>query len=85
MLKPVLPSPMVADGGTVTHTTTPLVGADRDELYQLVLRLKQADLRHRTPSTNKYLAAPNPVAMAWAEDWNLPREVHDFFILEAAV
>ncbi len=73
-----------ADGATVSLAANPLLGAERDEISQLVQRLKQADLRHRTPVLESKLQAPSPTALAWAEAWSLPREVHDFFVLEAA-
>ncbi|MCA3244685.1 MAG: hypothetical protein INF43_05225 [Alphaproteobacteria bacterium] len=81
----LLPSPLPAgaDGATVQVSATPLVGTERDEISQLVLRLKQADLRHRSPPQTP-AAAPTAAAVAWAEAWQLPREVHEFFTLETA-
>lgn len=81
----VLPStlPAEADGALVQVGSNPLVGAERDEISQLVMRLKQADLRHRSPP-QAAANAPTAVAVAWAESWQLPREVHEFFTLETA-
>ncbi|MBI1309261.1 MAG: hypothetical protein GC129_05385 [Proteobacteria bacterium] len=62
----------------------PLVGAERDEITQLVSRIKSADARTRQPVAPRY-AVPAPVSQAetqWAEDWQLPKEVLDYFIIE---
>lgn len=68
--------------GRVTMAPQPLVGAERDELTALVMRLKTADERTRTtPSVN--VAAPvRAEDLKWAEDWQLPREVFEYFVLE---
>jgi hypothetical protein len=69
--------------GQVEGPLTALVGAERDEISQLVLRIKQADLRHRA-AANHPAATSNPAALAWAQEWQLPQEVHEFFVLETA-
>lgn len=63
--------------------TQPLVGAERDEIAAMVMRLKRADERSRSVE----VAPANQIQAAdvkWAEDWQLPREVFDYFVLEHA-
>lgn len=61
----------------------PLQGAERDEIAALVSRIKQADARQRTqPKINT--PRPTVAALDLAEKWQLPREVHEYFIIEAA-
>lgn len=72
--------------GKVVFTTLqpqPLVGAERDEITAMVMRLKRADERTRVSDAN---AQPQLQAadVKWAEDWQLPREVFDYFELEHA-
>lgn len=70
-------------GAKVVTTTQPLVGAERDEIAAMVMRLKRADERARrteAPQANAIQA----VDLKWAEDWQLPREVFDYFELEHA-
>lgn len=73
-----------ATGANVTlgRTPEPLQGAERDEIAALVARIKQADARQRSvvaPTTR-----PSVAALDWAEKWQLPREVHEYFTLETA-
>ncbi len=74
------------DGAKIVVTqgmpAQPLVGAERDEIVDLVMRLKRADERTRTLETSKPQIAAADVQ--WAEDWQLPREVFDYFELEHA-
>ncbi len=74
-----------ATGATVTlgRAPEPLQGAERDEIAALVARIKQADARQRTPLTSN-AARPSVVALDWAENWQLPREVHEYFTIEKA-
>lgn len=68
--------------GKVVVGTQPLVGAERDEIAAMVMRLKRADERSRQVE-----APVNPLQAAdvkWAEEWQLPREVFDYFVLEHA-
>ncbi len=60
----------------------PLVGPERDEIAAQVMRLKRADAALRAPQ-NPLRERPSAEAIAWAENWNLPREVFDYFTLEA--
>jgi hypothetical protein len=62
----------------------PLVGLERDELAAQVMRIRRADEANRTASTSRH-ARPQVKAedIAWAESWNLPREVFDYFTLES--
>ncbi|PZP38906.1 MAG: hypothetical protein DI585_05940 [Pseudomonas fluorescens] len=63
----------------------PLVGAERDEIAAMVMRLKRADERTRTSTQGGAATTPLPAEnLKWAEDWKLPREVFDFFELEHA-
>ena len=65
---------------TVTMKPQQLVGAERDEVCELVSRLQAAG--RRTVSS----AAPVPSEndLAWAEDMQLPREFFDYFVLDRA-
>lgn len=69
-------------GGKVVMATQPLVGVERDEIAAMVMRLKRADERSR----NVEAARPSvqAVDLQWAEEWQLPREVFDYFELEHA-
>ncbi|RYG60974.1 MAG: hypothetical protein EON60_05215 [Alphaproteobacteria bacterium] len=74
------------DGAKIVVTqgmpTQPLVGAERDEIVDLVMRLKRADERTRSVEASRpQLQAAD---VEWAEDWQLPREVFDYFELEHA-
>ncbi len=77
---------MKFDGAKIVASTgmptQQLVGAERDEIAALVMRLKRADEKSRN------LEASQPQVKAadieWAEDWQLPREVFDYFELEHA-
>ena len=68
-------------GAKVVVATQPLVGAERDEIAAMGMRLKRADER-----TRRVEAQPAVTIQAsdlqWAEDWQLPREVFDYFELE---
>ncbi len=78
-LNPILPTKLHADAAdVVVHD----VDVERDEITQLVMRLKRADDRQRTPL--RHTPAPSVAAQTWAEDWQLPREVHDYFTLESS-
>ena len=74
------------DGARIVVTqgmpAQPLVGAERDEIAAMVMRLKRADEKSRR------MEASQPEVKAadiqWAEDWQLPREVFDYFELEHA-
>jgi len=71
--------------GRVVLETQPLLGAERDELTAMVTRLKRADERSRaayTPKRAAPAAKPTPRDAQWAADWQLPREVFDYFVLE---
>lgn len=70
-------------GAKVVVSAQPLVGAERDEIAAMVMRLKRADERSRQTDT---AAAPaiHTADLKWAEDWQLPREVLDYFELEHA-
>ena len=68
---------------TLSRTPEPLQGVERDEIAALVARIKQADARQRTPLTSN-AARPSVVALDWAENWQLPREVHEYFTIEKA-
>lgn len=68
--------------GKVIVSTQPLVGAERDEIAAMVMRLKRAD--ERTRVTEPAQLAMQPADLKWAEDWQLPREVFDYFVLEHA-
>lgn len=64
----------------------PLIGAERDEISALVNRIKQAD-EHNSRMVSSTAPAAKKVAKAdlkWAEDWQLPREVFEYFVLERA-
>lgn len=76
-LNPTLPAKLHADSG---HVQVAEIDVERDEITQLVMRLKRADERQRSPRTGA--AAPSPAAAEWAANWQLPREVHDYFMLE---
>lgn len=65
-----------ADGGTVRQNA-PLT-IEQQELSQLVQRLQQADSRRRMPQ-QALRSAPSAHAVAWAESWNLPQDVHAYF------
>ncbi len=76
-----------ATGASVTmgRAPEPLQGAERDEIAALVARIKQADARQRTPHAAQANAhRPSVAAIEWAENWQLPREVHEYFVLETA-
>jgi hypothetical protein len=78
---PTVPAKLHADGGQVRVAEVAKdTDMERDEITQLVMRLKRADERQRTPRVGA--AAPSPVAAEWAANWQLPREVHDYFMLE---
>jgi hypothetical protein len=77
VLNPTLPAKLHADGGQVQIAE---IDVERDEITQLVMRLKRADERQRSPRMGA--AAPSPVAAEWAANWQLPREVHEYFMLE---
>jgi hypothetical protein len=76
-LNPTLPANLHADGGCVQVAE---IDVERDEITQLVMRLKRADERQRSPRLGA--TAPSPVAAEWAANWQLPREVHEYFMLE---
>ncbi len=85
-----LPKPLPfagATGGSVNlaplgpRAPEPLAGAERDELTALVMRIKQADTRHRAPLAPAK-NVPTAAAQQWAENWQLPREVHEYFTIE---
>ncbi|NBV54298.1 MAG: hypothetical protein EBR79_01125 [Proteobacteria bacterium] len=62
----------------------PLVGVERDEIAAMVNRIKKADLRNRQTPSSVASAAPSGPSVAWAEDWQLPREALDYFDIEQA-
>lgn len=70
--------------GRVVRGAQPLVGVERDEIADMVSRIKRADARQRQP-VQGHVAAP-PVAKAedlqWASEWQLPKEMFDYFIVE---
>lgn len=59
---------------------------ERDEIAQLVMRIKRADERSR--KLEMVSDSSRPVVSAsdrqWAEDWKLPSEVFEYFELEHA-
>lgn len=77
---------MKFDGAKIVAMTgmpaQPLVGAERDEIAAMVLRLKRADEKSRNLEASQ--PSVKAVDIAWAEDWQLPREVFDYFELEHA-
>jgi hypothetical protein len=63
----------------------PLVGVERDELTAQVMRLKRAAEAMAQPRHNpKTIATPSTAAQNWAESWQLPKEVFEYFTLESA-
>lgn len=74
-----------AVSGKVVRGAQPLLGAERDEIAELVSRIKQADARARQPAVSSPQPLVSPARAEdeqWAEDWKLPREMLDYFILE---
>ncbi len=69
-------------GGKVVMAPQPLVGTERDEIAAMVMRLKRADERSRNLEPSR--PAVQAADLQWAEDWQLPREVFDYFELEHA-
>lgn len=66
----------------VVKVAQPLMGVERDEIADMVNRIKRADARARTPVQH---LAPPPVKEEdekWAQEWQLPKEVFEYFILE---
>jgi len=74
--------------GRVTKVAQPLLGAERDEISDLVSRIKRADEHNsRMPGAASPASAKPSVTQAdkqWAEDWQLPSEVFEYFVLERA-
>jgi hypothetical protein len=70
--------------GKVTVATQPLVGTERDEITALVSRLKQADDNTRKATTGVNSPQVQAADLKWAEDWQLPSEVFEYFVLERA-
>lgn len=70
--------------GRVVMDAQPLVGRERDEITAMVSRLKRADDRARTQPSSTQVAPSIPPAddVKWAEEWQLPREVFEYFVLE---
>ena len=65
----------------------PLVGAERDEIAELVMRIKRADERSRKLEVQTAEEITPKVTAAdrqWADDWQLPREVFEYFVLDRA-
>lgn len=63
----------------------PVSPAERDEITALVSRIKRADELSRQPRhPSEVLHVPSEQDVKWAEDWKLPKEVFDYFILERA-
>lgn len=62
--------------GTVTMTTAPT--SERDEIAQLVRRIKDADVKLRSPQGVAIASS----ALAWAESWQLPMDVFQYFTVE---
>lgn len=60
----------------------PLVGVDRDEIFEMVSRIKKADLRNRQPQQVVAGTTPSAQNVAWLEEWQLPREALDYFEIE---
>lgn len=87
MFKRLLPE---ADGLTSARVSaSPVIsGTERDEIAAIVGRIKRADQmarqpRHAAPHTAAHVAVSDQ-DLKWAEDWQLPKEVFDYFILERA-
>jgi hypothetical protein len=64
----------------------PMSSVERDEIAELVMRIKRADERSRKIEV---MSDPRrPVVSAsdrqWADDWKLPSEVFEYFELERA-
>ena len=71
--------------GAKVVVAQPLVGAERDEIANLVMRLKRADERARRMETKPDgRPAPSSDELKWAEDWKLPSEVFEYFVLDHA-
>lgn len=63
----------------------PVSGTEKDEITALVSRIKRADELARQPRyTAEVGHMPSEQDIKWAEDWKLPKEVFDYFILERA-
>lgn len=69
-------------GAKVVLATQPLVGDERDEIANLVMRIKKADERARNLEASKPVIPAEDIQ--WAEDWKLPREVFEYFELDHA-
>lgn len=65
--------------GAKVVQANPLVGVEKDEITDLVSRIKRADQRWRTPSAAHVVPEQDA---KWAADWQLPREVFDYFVIE---
>jgi hypothetical protein len=70
-------------GAKVVSAAQPLVGVERDEITAMVMRLKRADERTRRVESQPAVTV-QAADLQWAEDWQLPREVFDYFELERA-
>jgi hypothetical protein len=72
--------------GRVVRGAQPLVGVERDEIADMVSRIKQADARARQPVVQGPYAPVAPVVknedLQWASEWQLPKEMFDYFIVE---
>lgn len=64
----------------MTGKPNPLIGPERDEIVELVSRIKRADEKLQRPMTERKAVAEHDAK--WAEDNQLPREFFEFFTLE---
>lgn len=64
----------------------PMSGTERDEIVELVMRIKRADERSRKLelASDAGKPAPTPTELKWADDWKLPSEVFEYFVLDQA-
>jgi hypothetical protein len=62
--------------GTVTMVKEPV--NERDEIVRLVRRIKEADVKLRSPQGVAIASS----ALAWAESWQLPMDVFQYFTVE---
>jgi hypothetical protein len=62
--------------GLVTMVSEP--ANERDEIVRLVRRIKEADVKLRSPQGVAIASS----ALAWAESWQLPMDVFQYFTVE---
>ena len=65
--------------GTVTMVNEP--ANECDEIVRLVRRIKEADVKLRSPQGVAIASS----ALAWAESWQLPMDVFQYFTVEETV